>query len=231
MWIDDNILRHCHLSEMIRIFVPPRPIVVMARSNPESDCRHDLCQAAQIPVLRRLGGGGTVLLDSGCVVISVGIWVNLDFQHNLFMNLFHQSLQKILKDHWDLTTDLNGLADMVVGGRKFLGASLFRSQMYLLYQGSLLIHGDIELMTRLLPHPSKEPDYRQGRSHRDFLVNLNELRPELYADQAAEVLSKTFPTTLKEYLHDYLGSPSERHVVHLKKRMSSSSYTESSSSP
>ena len=32
---------------------------------------------------------------------------------------------------------------------------------------------DIALIDKFLRMPSKEPDYRKGRSHKDFLTNLN----------------------------------------------------------
>jgi hypothetical protein len=34
---------------------------------------------------------------------------------------------------------------------------------------------DFDLATQVLHHPVREPEYRQGRSHRDFLITLNGL--------------------------------------------------------
>jgi lipoate-protein ligase A len=44
-----------------------------------------------------------------------------------------------------------------------------------LYLASVLVTPDLEEIGRYLPHPSKEPDYRGGRHHGDFLVGLREL--------------------------------------------------------
>jgi lipoate-protein ligase A len=41
-----------------------------------------------------------------------------------------------------------------------------------LFHGSILLHLDIDLVEKALPFPSRQPDYRFGRSHSDFLLNL-----------------------------------------------------------
>lgn len=221
MWIDDDILRLSHLPQVLRIFVPSQAVVVMSRSNPPRDCDKDFCHSRGIAVLKRLGGGGTVLLDAGCVVISAGIWVNKDFEHPLFFSLFHRALQDFLATHLKLKSHLDGLADVTIQDRKCVGASLFRSQKYLLYQGSLLVNCDIDLMHRCLPHPSREPSYRQGRSHRDFLINLSELKAHLTAQEVCHALQKLYPLALKKHLENYLITPQSSHIPHLKKRLSS----------
>ena len=44
---------------------------------------------------------------------------------------------------------------------------------FLLFHGSFLLHLDLGLLEKLLPLPSRQPDYRINRSHSDFLINLN----------------------------------------------------------
>jgi lipoate-protein ligase A len=41
-----------------------------------------------------------------------------------------------------------------------------------LYHGTLLDEFDLDLVSRLLRHPPREPDYRAGRDHASFLANL-----------------------------------------------------------
>ena len=45
-------------------------------------------------------------------------------------------------------------------------------RQWMLYHGTLLLSMDLELVEQLLPHPPREPPYRRGRSHADFLANL-----------------------------------------------------------
>jgi hypothetical protein len=69
---------------------------------------------------------------------------------------------------------VRGLGDVAIGERKILGSSLYANRKVALYQGSLLVDPDLSLIPIYLPHPSKEPDYRRGRNHLDFVTSLAE---------------------------------------------------------
>ena len=76
MWIDDQILKNYDRALYSEIFVPRSTVVVLGSGNDEDlEVNSEACVAGEIPVLRRYGGGGTVVLYSGCVVVSVGCWV------------------------------------------------------------------------------------------------------------------------------------------------------------
>ncbi len=55
---------------------------------------------------------------------------------------------------------------------------MYRSRDLLFYTASLMIANDLMLLDRYLKYPSKEPDYRKGRSHLEFVttIALNTLR-------------------------------------------------------
>jgi lipoate-protein ligase A len=57
-------------------------------------------------------------------------------------------------------------------GWKFSGNAQRRRRHALLFHGTFLLHFDLTLVEALLPHPSRQPGYRQNRRHRDFLTNL-----------------------------------------------------------
>jgi lipoate-protein ligase A len=70
-----------------------------------------------------------------------------------------------------------GTCDLVLehptaGARKFSGNSLRVGRNWMLYHGTLLVDMNLELIARLLNHPPREPEYRAGRPHTDFLTNL-----------------------------------------------------------
>ena len=78
MWIDDQILEKYDHSFYSEVFVPSSTLVVLGSGNDEErEVNSAECLTCQIPVLRRYGGGGTVVLYPGCVVVSVGCWVRL----------------------------------------------------------------------------------------------------------------------------------------------------------
>jgi lipoate-protein ligase A len=71
-----------------------------------------------------------------------------------------------------------------MGDKKILGSSLYRNASQVLYHQVLLVDAPLEPMMRYLRHPSREPDYRQGRPHHDFVVSL---RGEGYAWSVLEI--------------------------------------------
>jgi lipoate-protein ligase A len=58
-------------------------------------------------------------------------------------------------------------------GLKFSGNSQRRHRRFLLFHGTFLLDFNLSLVNELLPMPSKQPNYRKGRTHVDFLANLD----------------------------------------------------------
>jgi lipoate-protein ligase A len=205
------------------VFVPKEPAVVLGSgNNPETEVNVEACSLANIPVLRRYGGGGTVVLYSGCVVVSLGCWVKEPFHNSLYFELINKSVIEALSAHWPDLPELSqaGISDIISAGRKVAGTSLFRSRNYLLYQASILIDLDRELVSSVLRHPTKEPDYRKGRSHKDFLTSLNEIaqntRP---VEMVAKGLAEVFDSVARRILDEHLIAPIESQKTALKARL------------
>ncbi len=74
---------------------------------------------------------------------------------------------------------LNGTSDVAVGDRRISGNAQARRWIAVLVLGTLLVDFDHALAGAVLKHPPREPAYRKGRSHRDFLVTLHDLRVNL----------------------------------------------------
>src|SRR5207249_4506248 len=68
---------------------------------------------------------------------------------------------------------VRGHTDLAMAGRKFSGNAQRRRRRSLLFHGTFLLNFDLALVSRLLPMPSKQPDYRQRRAHDEFLINLD----------------------------------------------------------
>ena len=56
---------------------------------------------------------------------------------------------------------------------KFSGNAQRRKKHFLLFHGTFLLNFDIPLVEKYLQMPSKQPVYRHGRSHKNFLTNLD----------------------------------------------------------
>jgi lipoate-protein ligase A len=76
-----------------------------------------------------------------------------------------------------IAVDRRGSSDLVAVKEnvalKFSGNALRVRRHGVLYHGTLLDDFDIPLISRVLRHPPREPDYRRRRPHGEFLTNLN----------------------------------------------------------
>jgi lipoate-protein ligase A len=133
-----------------------------------------LDQAAQdgVPLLRRRGGGGTVVLSPGQVVLALVAEVAFPFQNIEYFRKINGWFRQALESLGLQGVEDRGISDLAVGGRKILGTSLYRRRLLLFYQASLLVSNDLGLLERYLRFPSRVPDYRQGRRHEEFCTTL-----------------------------------------------------------
>ncbi|HYX38269.1 MAG TPA: hypothetical protein VE954_34640 [Oligoflexus sp.] len=201
MWIDDQVLKACASPLATQVWIPDAPMVVLGRGNKvDKEVNVRSCVDDGIPIMKRLGGGGTVLLHPGCLIVSLGLWVKEFYANDRYFRLLNQSVIDCLNlELPDVAFDQRGHSDIVHGQLKIAGTSLFRSRNYLLYQASLLVDMQITWIEKYLAHPSLEPDYRKGRSHRDFLTDLGTLGQidvqhwcQLFEEQLPACVEKNF---------------------------------------
>jgi lipoate-protein ligase A len=164
-----------HGGEMLRIWEWPSYAVVLGSGGKlAEDVDEDACRAEGVPILRRSSGGGTVLLGPGCLLFSL----ILSYESSPAFQEIASSYLLILGRMRDALTallpgiELAGTSDLTVGGRKFSGNSQQRKRSYLLHHGTLLYDFDLTRIGTYLRMPAKQPDYRGGRTHLDFLINL-----------------------------------------------------------
>ncbi|HEY8346315.1 MAG TPA: hypothetical protein VIL07_03470 [Symbiobacteriaceae bacterium] len=150
----------------------PDVACVLGAATPVSDVDLDRCAADGVPVYRRRGGGGAVVLSPGNLIITACYEARQKFFPTHWIGSIARAVALALQRVGIAGAAVRGLGDVAVGDRKVLGSSLYVTRQVALYQGSLLVDPDLELIPRYLPHPSREPDYRAGRSHRDFVTSL-----------------------------------------------------------
>jgi len=182
-------------TPQLKIGVPSCPTVVLGKgSKPETELHVDVCLDEDIPLRRRPGGGCAVVIDPGNIIISVvlptqGIKDNTKYFHALSDWLI-QGLHRLGIDR----VRGAGISDLTIEDRKIAGASIYRTAEYLYYSATLLVNPRIELIERYLQHPPREPQYRQGRKHRDFIISLKQVYPSHDTTTLAEALRRTLST-------------------------------------
>lgn len=142
------------------------------------------CEAASIPIFRRCSGGGTVLQGPGCLNYSLVARIQensplatITSANRHIMERNRQAIQSLLPARQIAgTIEVNGCTDLALVANdcslKFSGNAQRRKKDFLLFHGTFLLQFDISLIDKLLRMPSKEPAYRHGRAHKDFVTNL-----------------------------------------------------------
>ncbi len=220
MWIDDQVLEASSETLCTKLWVPHDNLVVLGRSNSaDREVNVDACHRDSVSILKRMGGGGTVLLHGGCLVVSVGCWVREFYHNDRYFRILNQAVMSTLQRQLDqIEFAQRGFSDIVLGQRKLAGTSLFRSRNYLLYQASILVEPRIDLIERYLQHPSAEPDYRKGRSHRDFLMGLAELTQKS-AEEWQTHFAGIFPEVVRLGLQEELIKVPGDQISHILNRV------------
>jgi lipoate-protein ligase A len=183
---DEALLDLCEAGEgdeVLRFWEPQEYFAVLGYANKaEREVNLPFCRANGIPVLRRCTGGGTVLQGPGVLNYTLVLRFNAAGP----LHSIPAANEFILKRHQAALASLIGgsvercgQTDLVIGSLKFSGNAQRRHRRTLIFHGAFLLNLDIGLVEKTLPLPSREPDYRAGRSHSDFLVNLNLAAPSL----------------------------------------------------
>jgi lipoate-protein ligase A len=160
--------------EALRLWESPRACVVVGRnSDVEREVRLEACRAADIPVLRRASGGCAVVVGPGCLMYSLVLsyrarpeLARVDAAHRFVLGRMAEAVSPLVP------VTVRGTSDLAIDERKFSGNSLRCRRRALLYHGTMLYAFPLELIGTCLRMPPREPDYRGGRPHEQFVANL-----------------------------------------------------------
>lgn len=167
---------------------------------PQQEVYLDRCRELNVPVRRRRGGGGTVVLSPGMVVIIVvGKRAGDEMATSIFSRI-HKGLITVLGMNSQKIRE-KGISDLAIEDRKILGSSLYLSRRppFYYYQSSLMVCPDMSLLSLLLAHPPREPDYRQGRTHHSFCTCLSREGIDMTTHQAAQKINADLSSLLVSF--------------------------------
>jgi lipoate-protein ligase A len=159
-------------------------IVVGRSSKIEDEVNAAGAEAMNVPVLRRASGGCAIVAGPGCLMYSVVLRYSgrehlrlIDECHRHVLGLVRSALSPLISGIEHL-----GTSDLAVAKRKFSGNSLRCKRDHLLYHGTILYNFNLNLIPALLKRPPREPEYRAGRDHAEFVTNLP-LEPQIIRQQ------------------------------------------------
>jgi lipoate-protein ligase A len=190
--IEEAVLRGTDLNLCLINQGSPPAIIMGISGRPELLLDIAKVKRDQIPVIQRFSGGGTVIVDENTLFVS--------FIFSKTALPIHPFPEPILRWSGDLYTKSWQIPnfhlienDYAIGALKCGGNAQYIQKDRFLHHTTFLWDYRAENMDYLLL-PSKRPQYREHRSHSEFLCRLKSFAPspETLIDQLYQELSKRF---------------------------------------
>ncbi len=175
------------------IWIPKETCIVLGRSNnaPDSLFTENVIDDA-IPVYKRPSGGETVVLSSKMVVLSIVV-KQTDFKSGkLYFIDYNTKIISALNDLGIKNLDSRGISDITINNLKILGSSIYQNKFVVFYHAVLNVGESVSLIDKYLKHPTREPDYRKNRSHKDFVTSLAQEKYNINTDEIRKTVGKEF---------------------------------------
>lgn len=138
------------------------------------DARVERCAEDGVPIARRSSGGGSVLIGPGALNVTLVLPIAANPALATVDGAQNSVLERIAAGIrvGGPEVEVRGSGDLTLGGRKFAGSAQRRLRNWILVHASILYDLPIHRVDRYLRLPDRQPAYRGGRSHEDFLMNL-----------------------------------------------------------
>ncbi len=165
-------------GEVLRFWESSRMFIVLGRIGKiEEDVFEEVARKDGVPILRRFSGGGTVIQGPGCLnytlVLKKDRHPQLADLHKSYEYIFSRVVAALRTI--GVEAEYKPISDLVLKAsqKKFSGNAQHRGKNYILHHGTFLCGFGLPLVERYLKIPREMPEYRQSRSHREFVINLN----------------------------------------------------------
>jgi lipoate---protein ligase len=162
-------------DEVLRLWEPRQHFVVLGSSSRIADeVNLGDCKAQGIEIVRRTSGGAAIVAGPGCLMYSLVLSLErrpelraVDRAHRFVLDALAAAIRRHVPG-----VARRGISDLAIGDRKFSGNSLRMKRRQLLYHGTLLYDFPLRLLEACLSPPPRQPEYRAGRGHAEFVTNL-----------------------------------------------------------
>jgi len=175
------------------IWIPDAVYIVLGASNdPNTALNVDHVVQDNVTVLKRPSGGQAVVLTPNTLILSA-VFLDRFTLHStdVFQHVNAQIIAAIEQSGVQHLFPM-GISDIAISGKKIVGSAIYKNKQVLLYHAVINVAEPATTFERYLKHPSKEPAYRKGRTHSEFITSLTEKGYTKSIHQLARELSASF---------------------------------------
>ena len=173
------------------IWQPDKTYIILGRSNRIAEDSIHVNKALEngVEIYKRPSGGEAVILTPDTLVISVKLPIDNPIKTHHYFKLINNSIIAALTELGVKQLGNKGISDISIGIKKILGSSIYRKQKTIFYHAVLNVSEPIETISMYLKHPKREPDYRRGRDHHEFVTSLKQEGYEIPVKQLSNEIS------------------------------------------
>ncbi|MBK6767298.1 MAG: hypothetical protein IPG71_13690 [bacterium] len=172
---DSDLLTPDDSAGRFLLWVPQETCVVIGNGS-KSDLELNATEidVHNVPVYKRRTGGCAVVLSPEMWCLSCALYGRKQIQSKDYFVLFNKAVCDAFARGGVRGLSHRGISDIALGEKKIAGTALYRNRDLVFYHAVLNVAGDVDVISRYLLQPPREPDYRAGRTHREFVTSLGE---------------------------------------------------------
>ena len=143
--IEEYLMEHvADMGPILFLWQSDCAVVMGKNQNPWKECRLDLMKRDEVPLARRISGGGTVYHDEGklnyCIIVD-----RTGYQEQQAYDMVIRALEP-----FGIAAERTGRSNLSVADRKFSGNAFCFRKGRAMHHGTLLLHTDLERLQRYL---------------------------------------------------------------------------------
>lgn len=170
---DINILDENQPDLKFNVWQPDKIYLILGQSNTIGESlNNEQVEKDEVAVYKRPSGGQTVILTANTLVISTTITAIKFVNPDIYFKTINNLIISILQNAGIKNLLLKGISDIAIGEKKIMGSAIYRNHQKVFYHSVLNVAEKTDLMEKYIKHPVKEPDYRLGRPHANFVTSI-----------------------------------------------------------
>ncbi|MFX1478748.1 MAG: biotin/lipoate A/B protein ligase family protein [Promethearchaeota archaeon] len=190
--LEDILLNSVYNREfdlIIRFWFAEPSVIIGRNQSIKGEVNIKASQKYQIPIIRRITGGGAVYLDLGCLNFSFYLNNNCIFYTSNVSNLNRSFMQIIANALTLFNFDclVQPPNSITIDGRKISGSALIFKGNSVLHHGTLLVHTNLQKLTELLNVEKKFREIRYITSKKADVTNVSFINQSI---TIAEIIQK-----------------------------------------
>jgi lipoate---protein ligase len=161
-------------------------IVIGKHQNPWKEALVNDLKKANIPIARRISGGGTVFHDLGNLNYTFITDRKIYNSDEVYQIIFHAI------NDFELRGEIEEKSNLCVNGKKFSGNAFTFRKNKAMHHGTLLVNADLNSMRKYLKPQFKNIETKAVSSRPASVINLNELNNQITTETLSTSIEKSF---------------------------------------